>query len=132
MNVLLDTNALLWAAYAPDKLTPKAEGHYASADQIFVSIVSLWEIGLKMSRGGFVGLAIPSDWDKRLWQWMRDQDFRIISVELQHCRAIQDLPFYHKDPFDRLLIAQATLENMTIISQDSIFESYMPFPFLKH
>jgi PIN domain nuclease of toxin-antitoxin system len=124
MNVLLDTNALLWAAYAPDKLTPKAEGHYASADQIFVSMVSLWEIGLKMSRGGFVKLAIPSDWDKLLWQWMRDQDFRIIGVELEHCRAIQDLPFYHKDPFDRMLIAQALQEKCAVIGSDEHFDAY--------
>lgn len=124
MNVLLDTNALLWAAFAPEKLTPRAEQHYFEADQIFVSIISLWEIGLKMSRGGFTGQAIPSDWHKNLWQWMTDQDFRIINVELAHCRAIQFLPFHHKNPFDRMLIAQAIQEKCAVIGSDEHFDEY--------
>jgi PIN domain nuclease of toxin-antitoxin system len=124
MNALLDTNALLWAAYAPGRLTPAAEAAYFSADRLCVSVVSLWEIGLKMSRGGFDGLVIPDDWEKSLWKWMEEQKFENISVELAHCRAIQDLPFHHKDPFDRMLIAQALKEKCAVIGSDDRFDDY--------
>ena len=124
MNVLLDTNALLWAAYAPGKLTEAAKAGFFSADRICVSMVSLWEIGLKMSRGGFIGLVIPDDWEKSLWQWMVEQKFEIIGVELVHCRAIQDLPFHHKDPFDRMLIAQVLREKCAVLGSDDVFENY--------
>lgn len=124
MNVLLDTNALLWAAYAPGKLTPAAEAAYFSAGRISVSVVSLWEIALKLSRGGFRGLVVPGAWEKSLWRWMEDQRFEIIGVELAHCRAIQDLPFHHKDPFDRMLIAQALQVKCAVIGSDDAFEKY--------
>lgn len=124
MNVLLDTNALLWAAYDPGKLTPAAEAAYFSAGRIRVSVVSFWEIALKLSRGGFLGFAVPGDWEKCLWRWIEDQHFEFIGVELAHCRAIQDLPFHHKDPFDRMLIAQALQVKCAVISSDDAFEKY--------
>lgn len=124
MNLLLDTNALLWAAYAPGKLTPAAADAFSGAAMIHVSVVSLWEIGLKMSRGGFYGLVVPVAWEKSLWKWMKDQRFEIMGVELTHCRRIQDLPFHHKDPFDRMLIAQALLKGLSVIGSDDRFDEY--------
>ena len=124
MMVLMDTNALLWAAYAPGKLTTPAKEAFFSAEGITVSIVSLWEIGLKMSRGGYDGLAVPVDWEKSLVTWMEEQKFQIIGVDLAGCRKIQDLPFHHKDPFDRMLIAQALHGAFTVITSDDRFEAY--------
>ncbi len=124
MKVLLDTNALLWAAYAPKRLTAVAKDAFFSAETIGVSMVSLWEIGLKMSRGGFDGIEVPIDWEKSLWAWMEEQAFQILSVNLAGCRKIQDLPFHHKDPFDRMLIAQALNDGLTVIGSDDRFDDY--------
>ncbi len=124
MNVLLDTNALLWAAYAPDQLTVAAKELFLSADRMVVSIVSLWEIGLKMSRGGYADFEAPRDWEKSLWPWMKEQDFQIIGIDLAGCRLIQDLPFHHKDPFDRMIIAQALAVGLVVISSDKRFDDY--------
>ena len=124
MKVLLDTNALLWAAYKPEKLTLPATEAFLSAEGISVSVVSLWEIGLKMSRGGYDELAVPLDWQKSLVTWMELQKFKMIGVDLAGCRKIQDLPFHHKDPFDRMLIAQAMNGNLTVIGSDNRFDDY--------
>lgn len=124
MMVMLDTNALLWAAYAPEKLTPRAEQAFFEARKIHASIVSLWEIGLKMSRGGFNGVEVPVDWEKSLWAWMVEQRFEMIGVELADCRRIQDFPFHHKDPFDRMAIAQCLRLGCDVISSDEKFELY--------
>lgn len=124
MIALLDTNALLWAAYAPGNLTAPAEQAYFEAQKIHVSMVSLWEIGLKMSRGGFHGFRIPIDWEKSLWSWMMEQGFEVLGVELADCRMIQDLPYHHKDPFDRMLIAQALRGNFSVIGIDENFDAY--------
>ncbi|NJM38541.1 MAG: type II toxin-antitoxin system VapC family toxin, partial [Akkermansiaceae bacterium] len=86
--------------------------------------VSLWEVGLKMSRGGFAGLEVPVDWEKSLWVWMEKQKFQLICVDLASCRLIQDLPFHHKDPFDRMLIAQALAGKLRVIGSDEIFDHY--------
>lgn len=124
MMVLMDTNALLWAAYAPGKLTTLAKEAFFNAEGISVSMVSLWEIGLKMSRGGYDGLKVPMDWEKSLVTWMEEQKFKIIGVDLAGCRKIQDLPFHHKDPFDRMLIAQALQGDFTVIGSDNRFDDY--------
>jgi len=124
MMVMLDTNALLWAAYAPGKLSAPAEQTYFETQKIHVSMVSLWEIGLKMSRGGFHGFKVPVDWENSLWSWMTEQGFEIIGVELADCRKIQDLPFHHNDPFDRMLIAQALRGKFSVIGIDENFDAY--------
>ena len=124
MRVLLDTNALLWAAYAPGKLTAPAKEAFFIGESVTVSVVSFWEIGLKMSRGGYDGLDVPLDWEKSLPDWMEEQQFQLLGVDLAACRKIQDLPFYHKDPFDRMLIALAMNGEFTVITSDDRFEVY--------
>jgi PIN domain nuclease of toxin-antitoxin system len=124
MTVLLDTNALLRAAYAPGKLTAKAEEAFIEADRVLVSVVSLWEIGLKLSRGGFHGLKVPDDWNASLVAWMMEQRIETIGIEVADCRTIQVLPFHHKDPFDRMMIAQCLRLDCNVISTDDKFDLY--------
>jgi PIN domain nuclease of toxin-antitoxin system len=124
MKVLLDTNALLWVAYAPGKLTAPAKEAFFSGEDVTVSVVSFWEIGLKMSRGGYDELDVPLNWERSLVAWMEEQKFKIIGVDLAACRKIQDLLFHHKDPFDRMLIAQAINGDFTVITSDNRFEVY--------
>ena len=124
MRILMDTNALLWASYEPERLTKKAGEAYMVAEELCFSILSLWEIALKFSRGGFHDLKVPEDWEKTLVQGLLQEGYRFIPLEVVHCRFIQNLPFYHKDPFDRMLIAQALVENLTIIGSDDQFDAY--------
>lgn len=120
MRILLDTNALLWTLYAPTRLTTGAAAAYADADEVYVSIVSPWEIGIKLSRGGYHDLNVPDDWEQTLIK----EHITLLPMALRHCRRIQDLPFHHKDPFDRMLIAQALVEDLTVIGSDDAFDAY--------
>ncbi len=124
MKILLDTNALLWVTYAPKRLTKKAADAYLAADELYFSIVSPWEIALKLSRGGFDDLKVPKDWDKTLIEGLLQEGLRFLPLHVAHCRLVQDLPFHHKDPFDRMLIAQARVENLVVIGSDDCFDDY--------
>jgi len=124
MRVLLDTNALLWACCAPDRLTKKATAAFLEADEVYFSILSPWEVALKFSRGGFHGINVPQDWEQILIPGLLREGYRFLPLELSHCRQVQDLPFHHKDPFDRMLIAQALVENLSVISSDDHFDLY--------
>ncbi len=124
MMMLTDTNALLWTAYAPQFLTSKARAALESAEQRFYSIINLWEIALKISRGGFDDLEVPDDWEKSLVPSLHANGFGIVSLTVPHCRMIQDLPFHHKDPFDRMLIAQALVEKLEVVGSDERFDDY--------
>lgn len=121
---LVDTNVLLWACYAPARLTVKAAAAYLAADELFYSLLSPWEIGLKFSRGAFRELNVPTDWEQTLIGSLRHEVYKLISVEISHCRRIENLPFHHEDPFERMLNAQARVENLTVIGSDEMFDAY--------
>lgn len=124
MRVLLDTNVLLWAAYAPERLSKRAADAYLAADELYFSIISPWEIALKSSRGGFHDVKVPVDWDETMIRPLLREGLRLLPLDLTHCRRIQDLTFHHKDPFDRMLIAQALVENLAVIGSDARFDDY--------
>ncbi len=124
MKVLLDTNALLWTACAPRCLTNKASEAFLAADELYFSILSPWEIALKFSRGGFRDLKVPGDWEKTMIDGLLRESFRLLPLEVAHCRRLQDLPFHHKDPFDRMLIAQALVEGLEVMGSDDRFDDY--------
>ncbi|MEX2579293.1 MAG: type II toxin-antitoxin system VapC family toxin [Verrucomicrobiales bacterium] len=124
MKALTDTNALLWIACAPDRLTESAERAIADSDEVWFSIVNIWEIGLKLSKGGFHDLDVAPDWDRKLVPRLLEEGFRLMPVQVAHCRRVQDLPFHHKDPFDRMLVAQALEEGLDVISSDGQFDAY--------
>ena len=101
MRVLLDTNALLWWLYDLPQLGPRARATLADpANERFVSAVSIWEIRLKSSLGK---LTVAPNFFEALLR----EPFAILDVTARHANLIGDLPFHHRDPFDRLLIAQA-------------------------
>jgi PIN domain nuclease of toxin-antitoxin system len=121
---LIDTNALLCALYAPARLSAKAAAAYQEADELYCSILTPWEIGLKLSRGGFHDLEVPQDWETGMERELGNAGIRLVPVEMKHCRMIQDLPFHHKDPFDRMLLAQALERGLEVIGSDEVFDSY--------
>ena len=117
MRYLVDTHALLMARSAPDRLSPDTIGLFADPDSaLCVSIASLWECAIKCSIGK---LTVPADFYGSV-----AEDFEILGIELAHMEAYAGLPLHHRDPFDRLLVAQAQLAGLTIITRDGNIPLY--------
>jgi PIN domain nuclease of toxin-antitoxin system len=124
-SFLLDTMSVLWMAFRPDLLSPGASARIRdSSAPLVYSVVSMWEIGLKMSRGGYRDFILPADWDVQIPEALALDGIRELAVSPRHCRRIQDLHFHHKDPFDRMLIAQSLVEDLSIIGCDEQFDDY--------
>ena len=121
MNLLLDTHLLLWAASAPERLSPKARGLLLAADnQLLFSSASLWEIIIKRSLG-------RSDFNvdpRRLWRMLLVNGYRELSITSEHTIAVDNLPTLHKDPFDRILVAQARVEGLLLLTVDKKLAKY--------
>ena len=121
MNLLLDTHLLLWAASEPQRLSAKARALLLDpSNQLVFSSASLWEITIKN------GLE-RSDFNvdpRRLWRMLLVNGYREISVTSEHAVAVNDLPSLHKDPFDRILVAQARVEGLTLLTADKMVAKY--------
>lgn len=121
MNLLLDTHLLLWAASEPQRLSAKARTLLLDpANQLVFSSASLWEISIKngLDRSDFnVDL-------RRLWRMLLVNGYRELPVTSEHSVAVNDLPLLHKDPFDRILVAQARMEGLTLLTADKLVAKY--------
>jgi PIN domain nuclease of toxin-antitoxin system len=121
LNLLLDTHLLLWAASAPERLSVKARGLLLAADnQLVFSSASLWEINIKRSLGRADFNVDP----RRLWRMLLVNGYRELPVTSEHTVAVNDLPPLHKDPFDRILVAQAHVEGLTLLTADKMVAKY--------
>lgn len=121
MDNLLDTHTLLWYIDGDSSLSANAKRVIESADIInFVSIASIWEISIKVSLGKLLLKTSLS----QLAYYISFNGFEIIPVTFKDTLIIQNLPFYHRDPFDRMIIAQAINNNLQIISKDNKFSAY--------
>lgn len=127
MKLLLDTHILLWAAGDPDRLTTEAFDLLENDDnELFFSAASLWEIAIKsgLERSDFqVDMRLLHD-------GLLDNGYIELPIYSGHAMAIVTLPSIHKDPFDRILVAQATVEGITLLTSDSVVAQY-PGPILK-
>jgi len=122
MNLLLDTQALLWFILSDPRLSRKAQDSIVETEgMIFVSPASLWEIAIKISIGKY---KLPGNfqqfWDKQL----EINDFTLLPISIAHASLVADLPYHHRDPFDRLIIAQSLVEKIPVVSSDSMFNFY--------
>ncbi len=116
--LLLDTHAALWAIGDPDRLTATARTLLEDeANDVFASAVVVWEAAIKVRVGK---LRAPEDLPDCLWA----TGFRPLSVSPAHAWAVRDLPLHHNDPFDRLLVAQALVEELPIVSGDRHLDAY--------
>ena len=118
MNLLLDTHTLIWVFDKNPTLSQEA--HDAIADgqnEVFVSAVTAWEIAIKRS---LKKLELRGDYQNGL----RRYRFTPLSISTDHALAVEALPQHHTDPFDRLLIVQAQLENLTLVTRDRRFNAY--------
>ena len=121
MILLLDTHLLLWAAGEPQRLSAKARALLLDpSNQLVFSSASLWEISIKN------GLERPNfNVDpRRLWRMLLVNGYRELSVMSEHTVAVNNLPPLHKDPFDRILVAQARVEGLTLLTADKTVASY--------
>lgn len=122
MRYLLDTHTFLWFINNDPNLSQNARGLIVDADnELWVSIGSIWEMAIKLSSGK---LNLPTPYPEFIDQQIRLNDFELLNVIVQHLGALITMPFHHKDPFDRLLIAQAKVEDVPIISRDVQFDAY--------
>ena len=120
MSFLLDTHTLLWFLFNSPELSKKALEKIQSNENVYVSIISLWEIEIKKSIK-----KLDIDYScSELVGLCGKENIDLLQVLPKHIDKIKDLPFIHRDPFDRLLIAQAQSENLTIITKDLIIPKY--------
>lgn len=122
MKLLLDTHALLWMSLDDSQLSEKAREWIADLDnELWLSPASYWEIAIKISLGKY---QLTEPLDVFVDREVTDNDMSVLPIRTQHAQTVASLPFHHKDPFDRLLIAQALAEQMTIVSKDDKFDAY--------
>lgn len=122
MKLLLDTHAFLWAVWGPERLSEVARVHFLdSANELLFSAASYWEICIKHTAGK---LDLALGWEQLFEREMAANGIQWLNIEKEHCRAILALPHIHGDPFDRLLIAQARHEGLTILTKDENIAQY--------
>lgn len=122
MNLLLDTNAFIWWATEPEKLSPQARAQCESDNNnLLLSLASIWEMQIKLQLG-----KLKIDYPLRTFVEYQQQadDLQILPMTMAHVYALDTLPFHHKDPFDRIIIAQANVEELFVVTKDEIFSSY--------
>ena len=122
MNVLLDTHAFLWFVLDDPHISETATDTIAEPEnEVFVSPASYWEIAIKISVGKY-------SLDEPLQSFFEDQitsnRFSILHIEPKHVAPLTSLPFHHRDPFDRLMVAQAIVEQIPIVSNDPVLDNY--------
>lgn len=118
MRLLLDTHVVLWAIKTPDRLLDRAMAAIRSADnEVLVSAATVWEVAIKRQLGklDFQGPFVAALDDTRM---------PTLAISAEHADAAGSLPLHHRDPFDRMLIAQAMLEGLSIVTRDPAFEPY--------
>ena len=122
MTLLLDTQALLWFWWDDPQLGERARLSISDAgNQKLVSPASFWEIAIKVSLKK-LDLGVP--YRGFIHQQMVRNNFELLPIDDEHLAVVSELPFHHKDPFDRLLIAQAMVERVAVVSSDAQFDAY--------
>lgn len=118
MHLLLDTHILLWCLQGSRRLSRQALTRILAAPTVYISSASIWEIAIKVSAG-----KLSLDWDELLVQ-IAQIGLQELAISHEHAARIRLLPNFHKDPFDRMLVAQAMCESMTLLTADRLLASY--------
>jgi PIN domain nuclease of toxin-antitoxin system len=122
MNYLIDTQIFLWFISGSTELSEKAREILEDEENdIFISIASLWEISIKTALGK---LAIKGNYETVIAD-VTENEIELLPINFIHTVAQNRLPFYHKDPFDRIIVSQAIVEEMNLVSSDVIFDDYL-------
>ena len=122
MKLLLDTHCWLWWFVQPERFSEEAIARIADeTNELWFSVASVWEIGIKVAIGK---LPLPEPIDTYISSRMVLLGARFLEIRAPHALRAAALPLHHRDPFDRMLIAQAQIEDMTLVTADSIFKRY--------
>jgi PIN domain nuclease of toxin-antitoxin system len=121
MRVLIDTHILLWFISDDSQLSLTAKALLESDADVLVSVASLWEIAIKVS---IAKLRLPGEFEEFLSQQINLNQIEILPIEIPHLKVVSMLPFHHRDPFDRLIAAQALASEIDLVSVDTIFDKY--------
>ncbi len=122
MNILLDTHAFLWLVTDDERLSETARQTFLNSEnRLFFSAASLWEICIKMSLGK---ISLKTGWFQTIQAEMEINVIQWLPIEMPHCVEVTKLPFHHRDPFDRMLIAQAITQDMQLLSRDKRLSAY--------
>lgn len=121
MDLLLDTHALIWFLNGDNQLSPTLKNLITdSSNRCFLSIASLWEIAIKTS---LRKLALQGDFTQ-IADFMNNNDIEVLPITFDHIQHLLQLEFHHRDPFDRMIIAQALAENFSLATKDEVFQNY--------
>lgn len=122
MRLLLDTHVFLWWIEDAPDLSRKARAAIANPDnQCFLSLASSWEMAIKLSLGK---LRLPDAIERFIPQQLAENGFSQLQIDFRHVARVASLAFHHRDPFDRLLVAQAMEEKLSVVSADKQFAKY--------
>jgi PIN domain nuclease of toxin-antitoxin system len=122
MRLLLDSHSLLWSLENSPRLSARAaEAVQSSDNEVFVSYASLWEISIKIS---LRKLEVETPWGETLDRFAKTAPNNLLIFSIAHLRQLITLPFHHRAPFDRMLIAQALSDGLSIVGNDEAFDAY--------
>jgi PIN domain nuclease of toxin-antitoxin system len=122
MNLLLDTHIFLWFVNDDPRLSDPLKDLIENENNFsYLSIASLWEMSIKYNLGK---LTLAPSYEEFVEREVRESSIILLNIELEHLRINASLPFHHRDPFDRIIIAQAMAENLPIMTVDSAFNQY--------
>jgi PIN domain nuclease of toxin-antitoxin system len=122
VKLLLDTQCFLWWFAQPERLSETAIAHMNNeANELWLSVASIWEIGIKVALGK---LPLPEPIDRYIPSRMAQLGAKSLEIRATHAMRAAALPLHHRDPFDRMLVAQAQVDDMTLVSADEMLQQY--------
>lgn len=122
MNLLLDTNAFLWFTAGDLNLSQAARAAIEDeTNNRYLSVARLWEIAIKVSLNK---LTLSEPFETLIPEQLAENEIVLLDISVEHTALVASLPFHHRDPFDRLIAAQAKVEQMTVVSVDNVFDAY--------
>ncbi len=122
MKLLLDTHTFIWWSLTPEKLSNRVSSLLADpSNDLILSVASIWEMQIKLQLGK-LNLELPLR--ELIETQQRTNNLQLLPIQVSHVWTLENLPIPHKDPFDRILIAQATVEQHSLLSSDAIFDAY--------
>ena len=122
MALLIDTQVIILLESDPHKLSRETRTLISKESEVYFSDVSIWEMAIKIKTGK---LSFDQNLETFIQKFQKDYQFIHLPIALEHIYKTQELEFHHKDPFDRLIIAQTIIEGFAIISSDTIFDQYL-------
>ncbi len=122
MQIILDTHTFLWYIFGSTQLSTAALALLRNpANEKLLSMASPWEVGIKVSTGK---LLLSEPLEAYFDEQMRLNSIKMLPIALKHIERVSTLPFHHRDPFDRMLVAQSLIENMPLVSADAALDDY--------